>query len=104
MLNRFPWEQIKLRINGKVPAVPEAIIDELKKAVTLRNKIVHSGIAPLTPETLSSVLDTVKDFLYFLDMLHGSGRNWPFVFIRSSTTSEFTKNEDSTNNKSPDSL
>lgn len=82
MLHRFPWEQIKLRINGKVPAVPDVIIDELKKAITLRNKIVHSGIATLNPETLDSVLDTVSDFLYFLDMLHGNGRTWPFGFIR----------------------
>jgi hypothetical protein len=47
MLNTFPWEQLKLRINDKVPAVPDLMIDELKKAVHLRNKIVHSGVAPL---------------------------------------------------------
>ncbi len=91
MLTRFPWEQIKLRINGKVPAVPETIVMELRKAVTLRNKIVHLGTASLTPETLESILDTVSDFLYFLDMLHGSGRNWPFGFIRPATMSEFKK-------------
>jgi hypothetical protein len=81
MLHKFPWEQLKLRINGKVPAVPESIIEELRKGVTLRNKIVHSGVANLSPDILDSVLDTVKNLLYFLDVLHGSGQHWPLNFI-----------------------
>jgi hypothetical protein len=89
MLHKFPWEQLKLRINGKVPSVPELIVDELKKAITLRNKIVHSGIANLKPETLDSILEAVSDFLYFLDMLHGEGRPWAMRFIRSSVMSSF---------------
>lgn len=82
MLHKFPWEQLKLRINGEVPAVPESIIEGLKKGVTLRNKIVHSGVANLSPDTLDSVLNTVKNLLYFLDALHGSGQHWPLNFIR----------------------
>jgi hypothetical protein len=91
MLNKFPWDQIKLRINGKIPAVPELIIEEFKKAVNLRNKIVHSGAANLSSETLDSILETVSDFLYFLDMLHGSGHTWPLSFIRPDTVSHFKK-------------
>jgi hypothetical protein len=44
MLQKFPWEQLKLRINGKIPAVPDSIINELKKGVNLRNTIIHSGV------------------------------------------------------------
>jgi hypothetical protein len=92
MLKRFPWVQLKARINGKVPAVPDLTIDELKKAIHLRNKIVHSGVPHLSSDTMDSVLDTVRDFLYFLDMLDGSRRHtWPWSFIRSTTISHFTK-------------
>ena len=82
MLQRFPWEQLKLRIKGKIPAaVPDSIIDGLRKGVTLRNKIVHSGVATPSPDTLDSLLDTMKNLLYFLDVLRGSGQNWPLNFI-----------------------
>jgi hypothetical protein len=75
MINKFPWSQLKTRINNKVPTVPEPITDELKKAVTLRNKVVHSGIATLKHETLDSVMNTVNDFLYFLDLVR-TGQPW----------------------------
>jgi hypothetical protein len=91
MLNQLPWEQLKLRINDKVPAVPEPIIDELKKAVTLRNKIVHSGVANLSSETLDSILNTVSDFLYFLDALHGSGQLWALNLVNQSVIGHFKK-------------
>lgn len=77
MLQKFPWMQLKLRINGKIPVVPDSIIEELKTGATLRNKIVHSGVAMPSPERLDSFLDAVKNLLYFLDVLHGSGQNWP---------------------------
>jgi hypothetical protein len=89
MLYKFPWEQLKLRINGKVPAVPESIIEELRKGVTLRNKVVHSGVADLSRDTLNSVLDTVKNLLYFLDTLHGSGQHWPLNFISQDVVKSF---------------
>jgi hypothetical protein len=91
MLNTFPWEQLKLRINDKVPAVPDLMIDELKTAVHLRNKIVHSGVAPLSSDTLESVLGTVRDLLYFLDMFDGSGQSWALSFISPRTISHFRK-------------
>ena len=91
MLNKFPWCQLNLRINDKVPAVPELIIDELKKAVNLRNKIVHSGIASLSFETLKSALDSVKDLLYFLDMLSGTGQSWPGNLISADVITQLKK-------------
>ena len=34
-------------MNGKIPAVPDSIIDELQEGVTLRNQIIHSGVGTL---------------------------------------------------------
>jgi hypothetical protein len=81
MLQKFPWKQLKIRINGSIPVGPDSIIDELRTGVGLRNKIVHSGVARLSPERLDSFLDAVKNLIYFLDVLHGSGQNWPLNFI-----------------------
>jgi hypothetical protein len=90
MINRFPWPQLKLRINEQVPAVPDLIVDELKKAVNLRNKVVHLGVANLSPDTLDSILDAVSDFLYFLDGVQ-SAQTWPFSFVRQNVVSQFKK-------------
>jgi hypothetical protein len=76
LINKFPWEKVKTRINNQVPAVPTLIMDELKKAITLRNKIVHSGIATLNPDTMDSIGNAVNDFLYFLDLVR-TGQGWP---------------------------
>jgi hypothetical protein len=81
MLQKFPWKQLKIRINGSIPVGPDSIIDELRTGVGLRNKIVHSGVARHSPERLDSFLDAVKNLLYFLDVLYGSGQNWPLNFI-----------------------
>jgi hypothetical protein len=90
MLSRFPWPQLKLRINDHVPADPELIVDELKKAVNLRNKVVHLGVANLSPDTLDYILDAASDFLYFLDGVQ-SVQTWPFSFIRHNVVSQFKK-------------
>jgi hypothetical protein len=88
MLVKFPWAALKLRINGKVPAVPDSIIDELKKAVALRNKIVHLGSATLSSKSLGAILDSVSDLLYFLDIAR-TGQSWPLTFIRPDTVKTF---------------
>lgn len=77
MLELFPWPKLKLQINGKDLTVPDSIIDGLKKAVTLRNSIVHGGPVKLTLDTVESVLFSVRDLLYFLDALSGP-KKWAF--------------------------
>jgi hypothetical protein len=91
MIQKFPWKQLKLRINGKIPGVPESIIEELRKGVTLRNKTVHSGIAAVSRDTLESLLDAVKNLLYFLDVLHESGQHWPINFLNLDVFKDFKK-------------
>jgi hypothetical protein len=91
MLTNFPWSQIKLRINGKVPAAPNALIEELRVAVTLRNSLVHSGMANLSYERLNSILDAVRDLLYFLDALQGEGQVWALRLVQPHITNEFKR-------------
>jgi hypothetical protein len=93
MLTNFPWSDLKLQINGKVPTVPEMLISELKKAVTLRNAIVHSGVANFSYQSLDSILSSVRDFLYFLDLFQGEGQSWAFRFIRPEVMKQFKKDD-----------
>jgi hypothetical protein len=72
MISAFPWEKLGVTINGKTPTIPDSLKAELKKAVTLRNKIVHTGTPVLSSDTLDSVLTSVRDLLYLLDALRGN--------------------------------
>lgn len=89
MLNSFPWSEIGVLISGKVPVVPEMLIANLKKAVTLRNAIVHSGGANFSYDSLDSILSSVREFLYFLDSLQGKGQAWAMRFIRPEIMAQF---------------
>jgi hypothetical protein len=60
-----------LAINGKVPSVPRSIKSGLKKAVELRNQVVHVGVVKLEKEEVDSAISSVRDLLYFLDGLRG---------------------------------
>jgi hypothetical protein len=77
MLDRFPWNKLKLQINGKDLTVPDSIKDELTKAIKLRNDVVHGGAVKLSVDTVESVLTSVRDLLYFLDALTDVKR-WAF--------------------------
>lgn len=79
MLSKFPWAALKARIGGKPAFVPDSIAKQLKKAVMLRNKVVHAGAVELKKETLDSIITTMHDFLYFLDAL--SGEMWAVKHI-----------------------
>ena len=60
---------------------------------SLSGRLVHSGDARLRPDTLDSVLDTVKDLLYFLDILHESGQLWPLNFIDKDAVRPFNQEQ-----------
>jgi len=79
MLKVFPWTELSLAINGRVPSVPDSIKSELEKAVNLRNQIVHAGGVKLKAETVDSVLTSVRDLLYFLDALRG--QDWAANYL-----------------------
>ena len=87
MLAAFPWLTLKAKINGKAVIIPDPIKNQLKKAIMLRNKIVHAGTVELKKETLDSVLTSVHDFLYFLDAI--SGQKWALKHISLETLKQF---------------
>jgi hypothetical protein len=90
MLKAFPWPRLGVQINGKVPSIPDSIQSELKKAILLRNQIVHTG-GPVTlkVETVDSVLTSVRDLLYFLDALQG--QTWAATHISRAALKSFSK-------------
>ncbi len=79
MLKVFPWSKLPARINGKAPIVPSSTKKGLKKAVELRNQVVHVGVLKLDNGQVDSALASVRDLLYFLDVLRGQG--WAFVHM-----------------------
>jgi hypothetical protein len=79
MLEIFPWPKLSVRINGKVPSIPPSILNELKKAVKLRNTVVHTGVVNVKAETVDLILTSVRDLLYFLDALRG--QNWATTYM-----------------------
>jgi hypothetical protein len=91
MLELFPWEKIKLAINGQAVTVPDSIKDELKKAITLRNEIVHGRSGSLTRDTTEEVLYSVRDLLYFLDALTDL-KWWAFEHVSAGARHHFANN------------
>ena len=88
MFDLFPWEKMKLQINGQPVTVPGSIKDELKKAVTLRNEIVHGRSGALTSDITELVLFSVRDLLYFLDALTNM-KAWAFDFMSTEARKHF---------------
>lgn len=90
MLDLFPWDKLKLQINGQQVTVPDSIKDDLRKAVTLRNEIVHGRGGVLTSDITESVLYSVRDLLYFLDALTNM-KVWAFDFVSTDARKHFAK-------------
>ena len=88
MLELFPWDKLKLEINGQPVTVPDLIRDELKKAITLRNEIVHGRSGSLTKDTTEEVLYSVRDLLYFLDALVDR-KVWAFGHVSAGARQHF---------------
>jgi hypothetical protein len=88
MLQVFPWSKLGVLINDKVPSIPSPIESVLKKAVNLRNQIVHLGVVKLEVKTVDSVLTAVRDLLYFLDALRG--QNWAASHISPGALKSFS--------------
>lgn len=74
--------------NNILPLPPE-ISKIIKKAVTLRNQVAHSGVQSPKHETLSEIFETINDLLWTLD--YCAGYEWAYEFISPKTKDVFLK-------------
>jgi hypothetical protein len=89
LVDFLPTLPVRCRVKGQQPLIPSSLLDEIKKAVKLRNEIVHRGQAPgLKIQTINSVLHTVRDLLYLLDFY--SGNQWAFDILSYETRKSLT--------------
>ena len=73
----------RLKIDGKVVSPPKEILDELKKAVTMRNTLAHSGRGHVSRDAVQDILCLIRDVLSLLDYYRG--REWALSHISSAT-------------------
>jgi hypothetical protein len=77
---QLPLVKAKNDFDGKVLPPPKEMCETLKKAVNMRNDIVHKGRHEKVGERLWEVIETVRDLLYLLDYYRG--HKWALDFIR----------------------
>lgn len=63
-----------------VPKMPEGVLEELKKAITLRNKLSHRGEYDLNHMSLSAKLLAIRDLLWLLEYF--AGNRWALAYVR----------------------
>jgi hypothetical protein len=72
LLNEYlPTLPARHTINGKVLPPPPSHMATIKKAIGLRNKVVHSGKAEVSWQAANDVLRVVGDVLWLLDYYAG---------------------------------
>jgi hypothetical protein len=85
----IPQLPVKNKIKGKVLPPPAEILDEIKKGVSIRNKLAHTGEINPNPETVEKILISVHDILFMMDFY--SGFDWAFEFISPKTREKLKK-------------
>jgi hypothetical protein len=60
------------RIRGKALVIPKSMLDEIKKAVQIRNRLVHAGVLSIDHDFLESQLRRTQDLLWLFDAMAGS--------------------------------
>ena len=76
---QLPLVKAKNNFDGQVLPPPKEMCETLKKAVNMRNDIVHKGRHGKVGERLWEVIETVRDLLYLLDYYRG--HKWALDFI-----------------------
>ena len=72
LIEFLPTIPARQNFGDQQPSVPTHIIDALKKAVTIRNELVHGRSSTVGVETVLSILKELRDFLYLLDFYSGA--------------------------------
>jgi hypothetical protein len=84
MLREFLPELSKtLDRDNPMLQVPTAMLDVVKDAVTMRNRLVHTGRQDIDDAKLRSILYTTKDILWILD--YWRGRQWALANLSPET-------------------
>jgi hypothetical protein len=77
----LPILPTEIRLNGAKPKVPDKLIDTLKKAVQLRNQVVHGKAPEIPRETLQEILKAIHDCLYLFDYYNGHRWAWNLITV-----------------------
>ena len=73
MLTEFlPTIPVRNQFGDQPPSIPSGITAELKKAVKIRNDLVHGRSTTVDAESVLSILPHLRDFLYLLDFYSGT--------------------------------
>ena len=62
---------IRVGAEERAPFMPKSIVSELRKAIQLRNKLVHVGEIAPNSTTIDKILQAINDFLNLLDAYGG---------------------------------
>lgn len=81
---------VRFKINDKVKTLPPEIISTIKKGVTLRNDLSHTGKGNITSDNVEEILQAIQDVLWLMDFYSGS--EWAFEYI-SPKTKEFLQTD-----------
>jgi len=83
MLTEYlPLLPVRGYLNGRSIKIPDSILSVLRKGVTLRNEMVHTNPKEVPPQTLSEVLENVRNLLRILDACRG--QDWALRYINRS--------------------
>jgi hypothetical protein len=69
-------------IEGQILAPTKDILDTVRTAVSVRNRLVHHGTQSVNRDQLDNLIVRVGDLLYLLD--YYSGKRWALYLIKSS--------------------
>jgi len=77
----LPVLPTKVRLQGATPKVPMKLIATIKKAVALRNQVVHGKSPKISSATLHEILEAIHDCLYLFDCYNGHRWAWTLISI-----------------------
>jgi len=82
MLTEYlPMLPTKIRLDGATPKVPVKLIETIKKAVLLRNQVVHGKSPRISSGTLHGIVEAIHDCLYLFDCYSGHRWAWDRISI-----------------------
>ncbi len=89
MLKEYlPKLPARYRIDGQIKPPPAAVLDSVKKGVTIRNKLAHARASAPSVDTVEEILRAVHDVLWLVD--YYSGSRWALDFLRPETRAELS--------------